>query len=389
VSRWYSYLNSANWVLQLYRGEEPFSSFLKKHFSVNKKYGSKDRKMIGHLCYCFFRTGKSLLQLSIDERILAGLFLCSNAPNEMLQQLKPEWNEKLSLPVNEKLLIINYSLLITDVFPWKKELSEGIDHEKFSKSFFTQPNLFLRLRPGYEKIAGEKLANSGIKFNEIGATCLSLPNATKVETIVELDKEAVVQDLNSQNISNFIPARPGRSDRVWDCCAGGGGKSLLAFDLNPEIDLTVSDSRESIISNLKKRFKSAGIKNYKAFVADLSSNSSFTIQHSPYDVIICDAPCTGSGTWGRTPEQLYFFDEKKIDQYSSLQKKIISNTIPYLKEGGYFLYITCSVFKKENEENAAFIKQEFHLELIKMEFLNGYDKKADSLFAALFRKITA
>ena len=54
-----------------------------------------------------------------------------------------------------------------------------------------------------------------------------------------------------------------------------------------------------------------------------------------------------------------------------------------LNNNGYFLYITCSVFKKENEAIVDFIKQQFHLELIKMELLKGYDKKADTMFAAL------
>ena len=390
MSRYYSYLNSAKQILQQYKGEEPFSSFIKKFFSLEKKYGSKDRKQIAHLCYCFFRLGRSLLKIPVEERILAGLFLCSTGSNEILGQLKPEWNKKTGATLKEKLLILNYSLLISDVFPWKDELSDEIDHEKFSESFFTQPNLFLRMRPGYENIVKTKLKKTAIEFNEISPTCLGLANAIKIENVIELDKEAVIQDLNSQETGEFMKSailNLKSEIKVWDCCGGSGGKSLLAFDINSNVDLAVSDSRESIILNLRKRFAAAGIKNYKAFVADLTRNrESVTYK---FDLIICDAPCTGSGTWSRTPEQLYFFDEKKIEQYSSLQKKIASNIIPQLKAGGFFLYITCSVFKKENEENIDFIRKEFHLELVKMELLKGYDKKADSLFVALFRKINS
>jgi 16S rRNA (cytosine967-C5)-methyltransferase len=107
-----------------------------------------------------------------------------------------------------------------------------------------------------------------------------------------------------------------------------------------------------------------------------------------FDLVICDAPCTGSGTWSRTPEQLFFFTANKIDKYAALQRKIVSNAIPFLKAGGYFLYITCSVFKKENEEVAGFIKSEFHLQLVKMELLKGYNKKADTMFVALFSSDT-
>ena len=105
-----------------------------------------------------------------------------------------------------------------------------------------------------------------------------------------------------------------------------------------------------------------------------------------FDLIICDAPCSGSGTWGRTPEQLSYFDESRVDYYAALQKKIVSNTIAYLKPGGYFLYITCSVFKKENEEVVEVVEKDFGLYAVRVEVLKGYDKKADTLFAALLQK---
>jgi 16S rRNA (cytosine967-C5)-methyltransferase len=58
-----------------------------------------------------------------------------------------------------------------------------------------------------------------------------------------------------------------------------------------------------------------------------------------FDLVICDAPCSGSGTWSRTPEQLYFFNEKKISEYSILQKNIVGNALKSLKKDGYFLYM--------------------------------------------------
>ena len=157
MSRYHSYINSTKEILSIYNGDEPLSSFLKKYFSANKKFGSKDRKQISSLCYCFFRLGKVVMNTSLEEKILTGLFLCSDKSNEILAALKPEWNEKCKLPLNEKLLIINSSSLIPEIFPWKEELSEGIDHKNFYRSFLIQPDLFLRLRPGKEKIVLQKL----------------------------------------------------------------------------------------------------------------------------------------------------------------------------------------------------------------------------------------
>ena len=386
MSRFHSYINSATEIVKKYAGEEPLASFLKKYFSAEKKYGSKDRKQISHLCYCYFRMGKMDIDLPVEERILTGLFLCSGESNEILQQLKPEWIKQIELTIKQKFAIIDHSLSLTDVFPWKDELSNGVDHEEFCESFFVQPDLFLRLRPGHEETAMKKLSAAGIAYESIFTTCLALPNASKIDSVIALNKEAVVQDYSSQRTGELITlARPGRSDKVWDCCAASGGKSIMLFDLFPDIDLTVSDIRESIIINLKKRFTEAGITKYKNIVADLTGAVS-RLPATGFGLILADVPCTGSGTWSRTPEQLYFFEKEKISEYASLQKKIISNVIPQLNPGGYFLYITCSVFKKENEDIIEIIKRNFPLQIIKMGVLKGYAKKADTMFAALLQK---
>ena len=396
MSRYYSYLNTSKEILDLYKGEEPLASFLKKYFTRHKKYGSIDRKQVAHLCYCYFRLGKALLQIPVEERIMTGLFLCSDQPDEMLKKLKPQWNEEVSSSLEKKCSILHpdgyrdqFSTL--NNFPWKEELSKGIDYDNFCKSFFIQPDLFIRLRPGREQLVKQRLQEAGIEFKIISDTCLALANSSKIDKVIEMDKEAVVQDLSSQRIGEFLKHETFNPDSkaisVWDCCAGSGGKSILAKDILGEIDLTVTDIRVSIIVNLRKRFKEAGIKNYKSAIIDLSGeNSKYSTLNTPYLLIIADVPCTGSGTWSRTPEQLYYFDQNKIEEFAALQKKIVSNVIPHLKPRGYFVYITCSVFKKENEEVVEFVKNKFCLELIRIELLQGYDEKADTMFAALMRR---
>jgi len=299
--------------------------------------------------------------------------------------------------MNERIAFIQQQypgFSMQSVFPCQGELSETIDATALAASYLIQPDLFLRIRPNQEKTVEEKLKINGVTFQEISPTCLSLSNASKIDAILELDAEVVIQDYSSQQIASFLQLITYNSQpitKLWDCCAASGGKSILAYDVLKNIELTVSDVRFSILQNLKQRFQRAGINYYKSFVTDLT-NPVFSIQHLPagrqgstFDIIICDAPCSGSGTWGRTPEQLAFFVGDKIAEYSNLQKKIVGNLFPYLAKDGYFLYITCSVFKKENEEVVRFIQEKFHLQLIKMELLKGYNQKADSMFAALFK----
>ena len=393
--RYHSYLNSAKTIIDSYKGDIPFAAFLKKYFNANKKYGGKDRKQIAILCYNFYRLGKAVPQLPVEEKIIVAVFVCEEKSNEFLQFHKPEWNEIITKPLAEKIAIAEFTS--EDVFPWAEELSKGIDAELFRYSFFKQPDLFLRIRPGNKEAVIKKLQDAGIEFNLPLADCLALPNSTKLDNILELDNEVVVQDYNSQQVLNFIKEQASGNKNqvsgiqlpvaVWDCCAASGGKSMLAYDiLEGQVDLTVSDIRESMLSNLKQRFETAGIKNYKSFIADLTETDSRLLTPDS-QLILCDAPCTGSGTWSRTPEQLYYLKRKTIDVYVAMQQQIVSNVIPQLQKDGIFIYITCSVFKNENEDMVNFIKEKFHLQLLQMELLKGYDKKADSMFTAVFKKL--
>jgi 16S rRNA (cytosine967-C5)-methyltransferase len=206
-----------------------------------------------------------------------------------------------------------------------------------------------------------------------------------VESFAILNKEVVVQDYSSQQIATLLQLIPTTNYRkkVWDCCAASGGKSILAADVLGKIDLFVSDVRESILHNLKKRLAVAQIAIQNCEVNDLTKPQRKT---NLFDVIIADVPCTGSGTWGRTPENLVYFKQVEIINFQQLQQIIISNTVPSLKTNGYYLLITCSVFAKENEENVQFIQQKFGLQLVQQKYFEGFDKRADTLFGALFIK---
>lgn len=386
MSRFHSYINTAKNILSQYTGDRPFALFLKEFFKQHTKYGSTDRKQIAHLCYCYFRLGHAGRNVETDQRILVSLFLCSTQPNKILSGIAPALNDAVQLPLQEKLDKIEFPLNTDDIFPWKIELSAGIDHTAFARSHITQPDLFLRIRPGFDGVVEKKLTIANITFDQLNEHCLSMDNSSKIDEVIELDKEAVVQDLNSQKVGDLLKhVEKENLKKIWDCCAASGGKTILFHDLFPEAKLTVSDIRKTILINLAKRFQQAGITKYRSIVADLT-NPKLPITQSSFDLIVCDAPCTGSGTWGRTPEQLYYFDEQKIDYYSNLQQKISGEALKYIKPGGYFLYITCSVFKKENEDVIKRLHDKSGLKLIKMELLKGYDKKADTLFAALLQK---
>lgn len=398
----HSHIQSARQIIEGYNGKEPFHRYIRAFFAQHKKFGSRDRKQVSGLCYAYWRLGGALEGLSTEDKIVAGHFVCAtpvagaisgNVSDPVLEQLKPAWNAALSLSIPEKFALITgranaWEEESKKIFPWLEQLSDGIDQDQFLQSFFIQPDLFLRARPGKEKQVATKLSKAGVAFESITASAFALPNSTKIDDLIALDTEAVVQDLSSQQVGELlqmVPASPA-GIRLWDCCAGSGGKTILAFDTLKKLTITVSDKREPILVNLAKRFKEAGIGHYQSLLADMSVGSGRPPSQYNYDLIIADVPCSGSGTWGRTPEWLRFFEANAIDTYSELQKKIVAHAIPHVAEGGYFLYITCSVFRKENEEVVAYIQAGTSLELMKTAVLKGYHRKADTMFAALFRK---
>jgi 16S rRNA (cytosine967-C5)-methyltransferase len=109
------------------------------------------------------------------------------------------------------------------------------------------------------------------------------------------------------------------------------------------------------------------------------------MQGKKFDLVLCDVPCSGSGTWARTPEQFHFFKEADFRKFEDLQYPIALNASKHLAHGGTLAYITCSVFEKENEQVVQRLLQDTKLELVFQQLINGIPNQADVLFIAIFR----
>ena len=377
-----SYLHNAQAILAIYKGDVPLASWLKAYFKEHKKFGSKDRKHLAHLLYCYYRLGAAFQHLPVAERLGLALFLCSEGGNSLLEAYKPEWNELAGHSPKEKLDVLQAAEEATRIFPFNSYLSREVDLRSFNLSFLQQPLVYLRLRPGKGQKVKETFLKAAIAFSEIAENCIAVSSQTKADTLIDLNNDAVIQDRNSQRVLEVLESDKLKGNlKVWDCCAASGGKSLLVWDTFGKVQLMATDVRQSILHNLRSRFAQAGITSYRSQVADIAKATPFG---EKFDLVVCDAPCSGSGTWGRTPEQLHFFTENKIEHYASLQKSIAVNAVQNVKSGGQFLYITCSVFTKENEDVVAFIQENTNLQLQQAAYLKGYTQKSDTLFAASF-----
>ncbi len=391
--KFHSHLNTALKLLNEYDGSIPFTAYIKSFFRDNKKSGSSDRKNITRCCYAFFRMGNSLQDLPVEEKIFAGLFCTATQPNPLLQFFKPDWPQyrmPSAASPDERIKFLQEIYPSFDplsIFKWTDALTDGIDVLPFALSHLQQPDLFIRVRPGNQQQVVERLTQLQLPFEQRSETAIALQPGIDMEKHFLIDKEIVIQDLNSQAAGNILRDIDTPVKTAWDCCAGSGGKSIQVFDLLPGIQLTVSDIRESIVANLKKRFHDAGIRKFTAFTIDLTRPSFQLPAKQQFDLVIADVPCSGSGTWGRTPEQLIHFQEVNIERYSTMQETITKNVVSNVRSGGYLMYITCSVFKRENEHIIRQLLENHPFTIIRQEMLKGYLQKSDSLFAALLQKL--
>ena len=370
-------------ILDEYPADTPLGKFLPGFYRQNKQMGSTDRRVAGRLVYNYFRLGKALVDLPADERLVVAEFLCNAQVNSFLQHFRPEWALCAEMPIAKKLQMVKDvypGFKLEDVFPWADRLSPGIDKQAFLKSYFTQPDLFIRVRKGFETQVKAELNRAGVNFKDEGNNCISMPNGTRLETIFQAQHWFEVQDYSSQQTANFF--KPAKWESWWDACAASGGKSLLLHELEPNLKLVVSDIRESVLANLDERFQRSGLHKYQKKIIDLTQNVDPELHDYAFDGIILDAPCSGSGTWGRTPEMISQFSRQRIDFFNGLQKAIVSNVVKYLKPGKPLIYITCSVFKAENEDVVDYIVNELGLKVEEQTILKGYGRKADTMFAA-------
>lgn len=379
--RVYQQIRNFERAMDGFEQDQPFSRYLTTFFKENKQMGSSDRRSTSRLCYNYFRLGLAAAQLSQQRRLVLAEFLCEQ-DSPVVSLFEPNYVAKLGLSLDEKLAFLESEGLLkrADLFPFTAYLSPQIDAKRFLMSQLVQPHLYIRVKRGKNKLVRTILDENQISYTALNEQTLALVNGTSLQRLSRLEGLVEVQDLSSQRTLDFM--QPAERETWWDACAASGGKSLLLMDACPSVNLLVSDLRMSILRNLDERFDQAGIKHYRKKILDLTKDPYAILGNEKFDGVLLDAPCTGSGTWGRTPEMIRQFKTTKIEEFSTLQKTIASHVSAYVKVGKPLVYITCSVFRAENEDVVDYILNNLGFELESMRCLEGYTEQADSMFVA-------
>jgi 16S rRNA (cytosine967-C5)-methyltransferase len=165
-----------------------------------------------------------------------------------------------------------------------------------------------------------------------------------------------VQDEGSQLAALFSAAKPG--EQVIDLCAGAGGKTLaLAAMMQGKGRLIATDHDKRQLAPIHERLSRAGVHNAEVRAPKGEADPLADIKASA-DLVVIDAPCSGTGTWRRNPDAKWRMRPGALDIRLKDQVEVLDRAVPLLKPGGRIAYITCSVLKPENNEQiGSFLKR--------------------------------
>lgn len=202
------------------------------------------------------------------------------------------------------------------------------------------------------------LEGKGIEseMSDVLSDFLVLKNAGSVRDLPGY-KEGLfsVQNISAGFVSYALKDEKG--EIFMDMCAAPGGKSAYLSELkNDKILIDAHDIFEKKISLMENNLKREGIESVRCSVKDASEFDEDLFEK--YDGIICDVPCSGLGIMAGKPDIRHNMTLKDTENIRKLQEKILENAGRYLKDGGLLIYSTCTLNKKENEEQVkAFLKE--------------------------------
>lgn len=154
-----------------------------------------------------------------------------------------------------------------------------------------------------------------------------------------------VQDEGSQIAAALSGAGPGL--QVLDLCAGAGGKTLaVAAAMENTGQIYAYDSDKGQLRPIFERLQRAGVRN--AQVLDGGDRAALAALGARFDVVLVDAPCSGSGTWRRKPDAKWRLKPEALANRQEDQRKVLALASGLVKPGGRLVYVTCSVLPQEN-----------------------------------------
>jgi 16S rRNA (cytosine967-C5)-methyltransferase len=312
----------------------PADAIVTRYFKIRRYAGSKDRRAVRELVFRAIRrsaelpkSGRAAINgLAEDDPMLLEFYGEPRGPaprgtNEpaALAGLVPEW-----------------------LVP---ELSPLVTAQEWSALLERAP-LDLRVN-----VAKESRDDVRQQFSEAVVTPISpwgirLPAETRVDDHPAFEAGIFeVQDEGSQLIAFACDAKNG--ERIIDLCAGAGGKSLALAAVAPEAAFLASDTNRARLSKLAPRAKRAGASIETKLLNPPNELSELEDWRGKADLVLIDAPCSGSGTWRRNPEGRWRLTPERLDRLIQVQERLLVIASDLVRPGGKLVYAVCSLLSRE------------------------------------------
>jgi len=315
----------------------PADAIVQRYFQTRRYAGSKDRRAVRELVYRAIRragerplSGRTAMHgLAEDDEDIAfdaaGHGAAPRGPNELAARAAyfPAWIEA--------------------------ELSPHLTSSEWSALLDRAP---LDLRVNVAKAARDVMAAAlGGEPTKLSPWGVRLPADTRVDDRPEYLAGLVeVQDEGSQLIA--LACQPAAGLDLIDLCAGAGGKALAIAAVAPGARIIASDTNRQRLSHLSPRAARAGADIAVRLLDAGRETEMLADLRGEADVVLVDAPCSGSGTWRRSPEGRWRLTPERLDRVVALQAKLLDLAAPLVKPGGALVYATCSVLSREGAGQA-------------------------------------
>lgn len=156
-----------------------------------------------------------------------------------------------------------------------------------------------------------------------------------------------VQDITSQHVGTLVNIKPGQ--QVIDVCAGNGGKSLqMAAALQNKGRIIATDIYANKLEVLRKRATRAGVSVIET--RHIENTKTLKRLSGKFDVVLIDAPCSGTGVIRRNPDTKWHLNQDKLNSLIGIQQELLMNQAELCKIKGQLTYVTCSILKSEGED---------------------------------------
>lgn len=342
-------------IIDTYSGTNPFALHLKTIFRQHKNWGSRDRKAYRDLCYLYWKNFRLLDACNESDRA------------ELLKSIDTGHVPTDADPYNHLISHISAHIPVADLANWM--------HEQAPVYLYTWDH---STHAECKQAGGTQLGSS---------LTWMFPSGTDLQKWVDTGL-GIIQDIASTQVID-IHKNIFKNQNVWDCCAGAGGKALIIQHLGQPKHLLCTDKRANILDSLVIRFRKNKIVIPEVRVLDLNQKGAAKFLNGiTAAVVLADVPCTGSGTWRRSPEVLALFRETQIDYYTRFQNEILA-TLAALECVKTILYCTCSLFREENENQMSrFIENHKEFRIVASGYKGETTVKVrgDYLFSAVLTR---